>query len=58
MGLVLKDQNTVLEFLSFEANKMGDKSFSILCDSLCLSKSISVLNFSKNEISNIGIGKY
>lgn len=47
-----------MEFLSFEGNNMGDQSLAVMCDKICDNFTIRVLNFSKNEITDLGVGKY
>lgn len=53
----LGEPSTVLEFLSLEANFIGDKIALQLCDRLEENFRIQVLNLSKNNLTDNAIGK-
>ena len=55
---ILDDLRTSLEYLSLEANNMGDKPLGYLCEKICQNSNLTVLNLSKNNITDQGVGVY
>jgi len=55
---ILDDPRTSLEYLSLEANNMGDKPLGYLCEKICQNSNLTVLNLSKNNITDQGVGVY
>lgn len=55
LAIYLDDPYTNLRRLILEGNKMGDTCLEILCKSLLKNTQVTYLNFSKNEITDVGL---